>query len=62
MKKAGEYFKQATALDPNYALAYAGLADAYVVLPNMDRRVSRLEVMPLAKDAALKAVALNQSL
>jgi len=28
-KKAIEYFEQAVALDPNYALAYAGLADAY---------------------------------
>lgn len=28
-EKAIEYFKQALALDPNYALAYAGLADAY---------------------------------
>jgi eukaryotic-like serine/threonine-protein kinase len=62
LRKAVEYFSQATALDPNYALAYAGLADAYVVLPNMDRRVSRREMMPLAKDAALKAVALDYEL
>jgi serine/threonine-protein kinase len=62
LRKAVEYFRQATALDPNYALAYAGLADAYAVLPNFDRRVSRLEMMPLAKDAALKAVALDYEL
>jgi serine/threonine-protein kinase len=62
LRKAVEYFSRATALDPNYALAYAGLADAYVVLPNMDRRVSRREMMPLAKDAALKAVALDYEL
>ncbi len=62
LRKAVEYFRQATALDPKYALAYAGLADAYVVLPNMDRRVSRREMIPLAKDAALKAVALDYDL
>lgn len=62
LRKAVEYFSQATALDPNYALAYTGLADAYAALPNFDRRVSRREVMPLAKDAALKAVALDYDL
>ncbi len=30
-KKAIQYFEQAIALDPNYALAYAGLADCYAV-------------------------------
>src|SRR6185295_7531893 len=30
--KAIEYFKQAISLDPNYALAYAGLADCYSVI------------------------------
>ena len=28
--KGIEYFRQAIAKDPNYALAYAGLADCYV--------------------------------
>ena len=32
IKKGIEYFQQATDLDPNYALAYAGLADAYAFL------------------------------
>jgi|GEM_PF-7023047 len=32
LKQALEYFKQAIGLDPNYALAYAGMADAYVYL------------------------------
>jgi len=35
--KAVEYMNQAIAKDPNYALAYAGLADCYVV--QGDRRV-----------------------
>src|SRR6185503_14392452 len=32
LKKAVDYFRQAIDLDPNYALAYAGLADTYNVL------------------------------
>ena len=34
LRKAIEYFNQAIAKDPNYALAYAGLADSYLLLPN----------------------------
>ena len=30
--EAIEYFNQAISVDPNYALGYAGLADAYLVL------------------------------
>ncbi len=33
LKKSIEYFNRATQKDPGYALAYAGLADAYVLLP-----------------------------
>ena len=33
LEKAVEYFKQAITLDPGYALAYAGLADSYAVMP-----------------------------
>ena len=33
LKKSIDYFQQAIAADPNYALAYAGVADAYVWLP-----------------------------
>jgi TolB-like protein/Flp pilus assembly protein TadD len=33
LKRAIDYFNQAIAKDPNYALAYAGLADSYVLLP-----------------------------
>jgi len=32
MSKAVEYFRQATEKDPNYALAYAMLADTYAVI------------------------------
>jgi len=33
LRKSIEYFEQAIEKDPNYALAYAGLADVYIVLP-----------------------------
>jgi TolB-like protein/Tfp pilus assembly protein PilF len=33
LKKAVDYFEQALAIDPDYAQAYAGLADAHLVLP-----------------------------
>src|SRR5262249_16003103 len=32
IRKAIEYFEEATRLDPDYALAYAGLADCYVLM------------------------------
>jgi TolB-like protein/tetratricopeptide (TPR) repeat protein len=63
VKKSLPYFQQAIGIDPNYALAYAGLADAYSALGNV--RVGAFppsEVMPQAKAAALKALALDDSL
>jgi len=48
-------YKQATALDPEYALAYAGLADAYAVLP-ITSDVPSAEVAGPAREAALRAV------
>jgi TolB-like protein/DNA-binding winged helix-turn-helix (wHTH) protein/tetratricopeptide (TPR) repeat protein len=56
-----DYFQQAIAKDPRYALAYAGLADSYLVLAGY-RFVSPNEVLPLAKAAALKALELDDSL
>jgi DNA-binding winged helix-turn-helix (wHTH) protein/TolB-like protein len=48
-------YKQATALDPGYALAYAGLADAYSVLP-ITSEVPPLDVAVHARQAAIRAV------
>ena len=59
--KSVEYFQQAVAVDPNYALGYAGLAEAYAVLPNY-RGASARETLPRAKDAALKALSLDNDL
>ncbi len=59
-KKAIEYFNQAIEIDPNYALAYAGLADAYYGLSNI--YLPPREVMPNADAAAKKALALDDTL
>jgi TolB-like protein/DNA-binding winged helix-turn-helix (wHTH) protein/Tfp pilus assembly protein PilF len=61
--KAIEYFDRATAADPNYAQAYSGLADAYALLgSNANRVVKRSEAMDKARAAALKALAIDETL
>ncbi|PYS99481.1 MAG: hypothetical protein DMF63_11515 [Acidobacteria bacterium] len=59
--KSIDYFNQAIAVDPNYALAYAGLSDAYIMLTEMGP-VSPTEAMPTAKEMAMKALALDPDL
>jgi TolB-like protein/Flp pilus assembly protein TadD len=61
LRKAIEYFNQAVARDPNYALAYVGLADSYLLLPNYGSTSSQ-EALPPARSAAKKALALDDSL
>src|SRR5215471_7503980 len=61
LRKAIEYFQQAIARDPNYALAYASLADSYLLLPNYGN-ASTLESIPPARAALKKALALDDSL
>ena len=61
LEKALDYFNPAIALDPNYALAYAGLADTYVVLP-LYRDEPVREAMSPAREAALKALSLDNEL
>jgi len=61
LKQSIEYFEQAVGQDPNFALAYAGLADAYHLLATFSILPSR-EVYPKAKAAALKALELDDSL
>ena len=60
LDKSIGYFNQAIEKDPNYALAYSGLADAYVVLGVLYLPPS--EVFPKAKAAAEKALALDEGL
>src|SRR6202045_3841616 len=59
--KAIAFYEQAIARDPNYALAYAGLASAHILSPfytGADRR----EANSKAKEAALKALRLDPNL
>ncbi|UCC45733.1 MAG: protein kinase, partial [Candidatus Zixiibacteriota bacterium] len=64
IRKAIEYFEKAIELDPNYALAYAGLADAWVVLPDysVSGAVTRAEALANAREAAEMAIGLDESL
>ena len=62
LKKSIDLFQQAIAADPNYALAYAGLADTYNVIPSYDAGVSSRQAEVLADEATRKALALDDSL
>lgn len=61
LRKAVEYFQQAIAKDPNYALAYAGVADSYLLLPNYGGASTQEAVTP-ARAALTKALELDDSL
>jgi TolB-like protein/Tfp pilus assembly protein PilF len=61
LKKAIEYFQQAIEQDPSYALAYVGLADSTAILPQY-ASTSEAEVLPKARQTALKAVELDGTL
>ncbi len=61
LRKAIDYFNQAVAKDPSYALAYAGLADAYVLLSGFGA-ASPKDSLPQAKAAAEKALELDSTL
>ena len=59
--KGINYFQQAIETDPNYALAYAGLAAAYISMA-LTSGVPSWEVMPKAKAAALRAIEIDEAL
>lgn len=60
-QKGIEYYNQAIAIDPGYALAYAGIADAYRSF-SLTSDVPSNETMPKAKAAALRAIELDETL
>lgn len=60
LNKAIAYFNEAIAKDPDYALAYSGLADVYSVMPNFDTNPN--EEFPKSNAAARKALELDPSL
>jgi TolB-like protein/DNA-binding winged helix-turn-helix (wHTH) protein/Tfp pilus assembly protein PilF len=59
--KAMEHFRKAIDLDASFALAHSGLADTYILLGS-DGFLPMREAYPLARTAALKALALNDEL
>jgi TolB-like protein/Tfp pilus assembly protein PilF len=61
LRQAIAFYEQAIARDPNYALAYAAMAEAYVLLP-FYAGMAQGEVFPKAKAAALKALQLDDKL
>jgi TolB-like protein/Tfp pilus assembly protein PilF len=61
LEKAKAYFDQAIARDPNYAMAYAGLAGYYYVLPDY-APVSIAEVVPKVRSEAGKALTIDPNL
>jgi serine/threonine-protein kinase len=64
LRKAIEYFDQAISIDPNYALAYAGLADSYLLLGIPDAITGALspqDSLPKARAAAEKALQIDDS-
>jgi serine/threonine protein kinase/Tfp pilus assembly protein PilF len=60
LEKGIDYFHRAIDLDPNFALAYDGLAYAYA--SGDDFFLSPREVMPKAREAAKKALELDDTL
>lgn len=61
LEHAIDYFNQALERDPNYARAYAGLADSYTLMSGYTER-PQSEFMPKAREAALNALRINESL
>lgn len=57
-RRAREYFEEAISIDPNYAPAYAGLADYYLAAEHLRPLVS----MPQARQFAQKAIDLSPDL
>src|SRR5271165_418859 len=60
--KAIEYFQAAATEDPQYAAAYAGSADAYALLGSLPESKIRDTAMPQARQMALTALRLDDSL
>jgi TolB-like protein/DNA-binding winged helix-turn-helix (wHTH) protein/Tfp pilus assembly protein PilF len=61
IRESIRFFQQAIAKDPNFALAYVGLADSYNI-GNIMGAYSAEESLPKARDAAIKALSLDPSL
>jgi TolB-like protein/DNA-binding winged helix-turn-helix (wHTH) protein/Tfp pilus assembly protein PilF len=60
-RQATEYFQQAITKEPNYARAFAGLADSFALMSSY-RFAPQNEFMPKARAAALRALQIDDSL
>src|SRR6185437_1058183 len=60
-QQAIDYFQQAIAKDPRYALAYAGLADSYTLTTSYNLDPDE-NLIPKARTAALRALQINENL
>jgi eukaryotic-like serine/threonine-protein kinase len=60
LKTAADYFEQAISADPAYANAYAGLAQAKLLMPFYNAGASQ-DVFPAAKAAATRAIELDEN-
>jgi tetratricopeptide (TPR) repeat protein len=61
VRKGGEFFQEAVRVDPSYALAHTGIADAYRTLP-ITSDVAPRDAFPKAREAVTKALELDDSL
>jgi TolB-like protein/Tfp pilus assembly protein PilF len=61
LKQSVVFYNQAIEKDPNYALAYSGLAESYGLFPSYSVAIPQ-ESMPKAKAAAVRAVEIDESL
>lgn len=61
IQKSIQYFQDAIKLDPNFARAYAAIAESYAVLPSYPY-MSPKEAMPQAKAAVVKALEIDPDL
>ena len=61
LQKSISYFEEAVRLDPYFALAYAGLAESYVLF-NLYGAEHRTDAFLKAREAALKALSLNDTI
>ena len=63
VRQAIEHFNKAIDTDPSYALAYAGLADCYLILGSFGvALLPPKEAMPRAREAATRALELDETL
>lgn len=62
VQEAAELFQGSIGLDPQYALAYASLAECYALIASGFGNVPRLEIGPRARETAFKAIEVDSML